>query len=62
MRELLKGFFGREPNTSINPDEAVAYGAAVQAAVLSGERDKKTKASLIPIFPIRHLALFPTST
>jgi L1 cell adhesion molecule like protein len=36
--ELLKDFFnGKEPNRSINPDEAVAYGAAVQAAILTGE-------------------------
>ena len=36
--ELLKNFFnGKEPNRSINPDEAVAYGATVQAAILSGE-------------------------
>merc|ERR1712093_952910 len=31
------GFNGKEPNRGINPDEAVAYGAAVQAGVLSGE-------------------------
>lgn len=36
--ELLTEFFnGKEPNRSINPDEAVAYGAAVQGAILSGQ-------------------------
>jgi L1 cell adhesion molecule like protein len=36
--ELLKDFFnGKEPNRSINPDEAVAYGAAVQGAILSNQ-------------------------
>lgn len=35
--ELLKEFFnGKEPSRSINPDEAVDYGAAVQAAILTG--------------------------
>merc|ERR1711997_163786 len=38
--DLFKGFFnGKEPSKGINPDEAVAYGAAVQAGVLSGEQD-----------------------
>ncbi|XP_034750191.1 heat shock 70 kDa protein 1-like [Etheostoma cragini] len=37
IQKLLQDFFnGRELNKSINPDEAVAYGAAVQAAILSG--------------------------
>uniref|UniRef100_A0AAF5PMP5 Heat shock protein 70-C n=1 Tax=Wuchereria bancrofti TaxID=6293 RepID=A0AAF5PMP5_WUCBA len=38
VQELLKEFFnGKEPSRGINPDEAVAYGAAVQAGVISGE-------------------------
>merc|ERR1719160_74578 len=38
IQKLLQDFFnGKEPNKSINPDEAVAYGAAVQSAILSGE-------------------------
>merc|ERR1712194_658053 len=37
VQQLLSDFFnGKEPSRSINPDEAVAYGAAVQAAILSG--------------------------
>ena len=40
MQSLVKEFFnGKEPSRGINPDEAVAYGAAVQAGVLSGEQD-----------------------
>jgi len=36
--QILTDYFnGKEPNRSINPDEAVAYGAAVQAAILTGE-------------------------
>jgi molecular chaperone DnaK len=35
--ETVKTFFGREPNKSVNPDEVVAVGAAIQAAVLKGE-------------------------
>merc|ERR1712106_285020 len=40
IQQLVKEFFnGKEPSKGINPDEAVAYGAAVQAGVLSGEDD-----------------------
>jgi L1 cell adhesion molecule like protein len=42
VQELLSKYFnGKELCRSINPDEAIAYGAAVQAAVLSGKRDEK---------------------
>ncbi len=38
IQPLIKEFFnGKEPSRGINPDEAVAYGAAVQAGILSGE-------------------------
>jgi heat shock protein 5 len=40
VQQLVKDFFDKkEPSRGINPDEAVAYGAAVQAGVLSGEED-----------------------
>ncbi|XP_065210376.1 heat shock 70 kDa protein cognate 4-like isoform X1 [Planococcus citri] len=42
VRKMLRDFFdGKELNNSINPDEAVAYGAAVQAAILSGKKSKE---------------------
>lgn len=37
VHAAVKTFFGKEPNRSVNPDEAVALGAAVQAGVLSGD-------------------------
>jgi L1 cell adhesion molecule like protein len=43
IRELLKNYFNKELKQDINPDEAVAYGAAVQAAILSGVSDDRTK-------------------
>jgi len=37
VQAMVKEIFGREPNRSVNPDEAVGVGAAIQAAVLAGE-------------------------
>ncbi len=37
MEEKVKEFFGKEPNKSVNPDEAVAVGAAIQAGILQGD-------------------------
>jgi molecular chaperone DnaK len=37
INETVKKFFGKEPNRSVNPDEVVALGAAIQAGVLKGE-------------------------
>ena len=37
VQEIVKGFFGKEPNKSVNPDEVVAVGAAIQGGVLAGD-------------------------
>uniref|UniRef100_A0A1Q3FSU4 Putative heat shock protein 70 b2 n=1 Tax=Culex tarsalis TaxID=7177 RepID=A0A1Q3FSU4_CULTA len=48
IQSLLQKFFsGKSLNLSINPDEAVAYGAAVQAAILSGSKDTKIQDVLL---------------
>jgi heat shock protein 1/8 len=48
IQKLVSDFFnGKEPNKSINPDEAVAYGAAVQAAILTGDTSSKTQEILL---------------
>jgi molecular chaperone DnaK len=49
VQEMVKNFFGKEPNKSVNPDEVVALGAAVQAAVLGGE---KTDILLLDVTPL----------
>ena len=38
IQTLVKEYFGKEPNKSVNPDEVVAIGAAIQGAVLTGEQ------------------------
>lgn len=48
IQKLLQDFFnGKELNKSINPDEAVAYGAAVQAAILHGDHGDEVKDMLL---------------
>lgn len=48
VQSLLKDFFnGKEPNKSINPDEAVAYGAAVQGGILGGATEGAAKDILL---------------
>ena len=37
VQELVKNFFGKEPNKSVNPDEVVAIGASIQGGVLTGD-------------------------
>jgi len=48
IQQLMKDFFnGKEPNRGINPDEAVAYGAAVQGGILGGQATDETKDILL---------------
>jgi L1 cell adhesion molecule like protein len=48
IQEILSNYFnGKQLNKSLNPDEAVAYGAAVQASILTGQGNKKTSELLL---------------
>ncbi|UUM21655.1 molecular chaperone DnaK [Mycoavidus sp. SF9855] len=49
VQEKVKEFFGREPRRDVNPDEAVAVGAAIQGQVLSGDR---TDVLLLDVTPL----------
>lgn len=50
VQELIKEFFnGKEPNRYINPDEAVAYGAAIQGAVLCGDNTVNQKVVVLDV-------------
>ncbi|MEL7265688.1 MAG: molecular chaperone DnaK, partial [Planctomycetota bacterium] len=49
VREVVKAFFGKEPNQGVNPDEVVAVGAAIQGSVLAGDR---TDVLLLDVTPL----------
>eukprot|EP01098_Paradermamoeba_levis_P004995 TRINITY_DN211_c0_g6_i1.p1 TRINITY_DN211_c0_g6~~TRINITY_DN211_c0_g6_i1.p1 ORF type:complete len:677 (-),score=320.44 TRINITY_DN211_c0_g6_i1:105-2135(-) len=58
IQQLLSDFFnGKELNKSINPDEAVAYGAAVQAAILTGQDKKSAKLGDMILVDVTPLSL-----
>jgi endoplasmic reticulum chaperone BiP len=54
IQQLVKDYFnGKEPNRGVNPDEAVAFGAAVQAGILSGDGGKATEGIvLVDVAPL----------
>merc|ERR1712241_1500691 len=53
IQQLVKEYFnGKEPSRGINPDEAVAYGAAVQAGVLSGAQEGLNDIVLLDVNPL----------
>ncbi|MDX2197346.1 MAG: molecular chaperone DnaK [Phycisphaerae bacterium] len=49
VQRLVKEIFGKEPNMTVNPDEVVAVGAAVQGAVLSGEKSDIVLLDVTPL-------------
>ncbi|MEW6198859.1 MAG: molecular chaperone DnaK [Planctomycetota bacterium] len=49
VQQLVKEIFGKEPNMSVNPDEVVAVGAAIQGAVLSGEKSDIVLLDVTPL-------------
>ena len=49
VQEKVKAIFGKEPNHSVNPDEVVALGAAIQGGVLAGEVDDILLLDVIPL-------------
>lgn len=53
VQKMLKDFFnGKEPNRGVNPDEAVAYGAAIQGGILGGEAMGDTELLFIDVAPL----------
>jgi endoplasmic reticulum chaperone BiP len=58
VQELLKDFFnGKEPNRGVNPDEAVAYGAAVQGGVIAGPTNSSDPLKGVLVMDITSLSL-----
>jgi molecular chaperone DnaK len=49
VQEIVKDIFGKEPNRSINPDEVVSLGAAIQGAILSGEKEDIVLLDVTPL-------------
>lgn len=49
IQEAVKNLFGKEPNRSINPDEVVAVGAAIQAGIFQGDINDITLVDVIPL-------------
>ncbi|MCX5749448.1 MAG: molecular chaperone DnaK [Candidatus Saganbacteria bacterium] len=49
VQELVKNFFGKEPNKSVNPDEVVALGAAIQGGVLAGDVKEMVLLDVTPL-------------
>ncbi|MCO6506717.1 MAG: molecular chaperone DnaK [Snodgrassella sp.] len=49
VQEAVKDFFGKEPRRDVNPDEAVAVGAAIQGAVLAGDRSDVLLLDVTPL-------------
>jgi len=53
IQQLVKEYFGgKEPSRGINPDEAVAYGAAVQGGILSGDNEQLNDVVLLDVCPL----------
>ena len=57
VQQLIQSYFGKEPCKAINADEAVAYGAAVQAAVLTGSKGKDSPLKDIVLLDVTPLSL-----
>lgn len=48
VQQLISDYFGgKKPNQGVNPDEAVAFGAAVQGAILSGDSDETVRNAIM---------------